>query len=109
MVDEADKTAVIFLVLDDDNLKQVIANILQVKERGATIIAISNVENLDKMLSVDEKIDYLIEIFACKSILSGLQCTIPLLMLCYYTALAKGINPDQNITRSINFNEKMNF
>ena len=37
----------IFFALDDENLEQVLANILQVKERGATVIVLTNLPDLD--------------------------------------------------------------
>ena len=37
---------VIFLVIDDENLSQVLSNILQVKERGATVIVITNLQDI---------------------------------------------------------------
>jgi glucosamine 6-phosphate synthetase-like amidotransferase/phosphosugar isomerase protein len=34
-------------------------------------------------------------------------CIVPLMMICYYTALAKGINPDEQIITTININSEM--
>jgi glucosamine 6-phosphate synthetase-like amidotransferase/phosphosugar isomerase protein len=97
-------TLVIFFVLDDENLTQILANILQVKERGATVIVLTNVPDLNKELDVKKKIDHLIQLQPHPSLLTALQCTTPLLMICYYTALAKGLNPDTNIIDSLNYN-----
>ena len=105
MLDEDEKTAVIFFVLDDENLDQVLANILQVKERGATCIVITNLPRIDDHICSKEKIDFLIEIFPQQSLLSSLLCTTPLLMVCYYTALCKGLNPDDQMVEAINFQE----
>jgi glucosamine--fructose-6-phosphate aminotransferase (isomerizing) len=104
MLDEEEKTAVIFLVLDDEDLNQTLSNILQVKERGATVTVITNLEDISKHIN-QEKIDYLIKVTPHKSILAALMCCTPLLMICYFTALAKGINPDSNLTESINHME----
>ncbi len=103
MLDEDEKTAAIFFVLDDENIQQVLANILQVKERGATVIVVSNPENIDAHINSKEKIDFYIQIFPQESLLSALLCTAPLLMVCYFTALAKGMNPDTNVMESINY------
>ena len=92
----------IFLVIDDENLPQVLSNILQVKERGATVIVITNLVDIYKEV-MPEKIDFLIQIFPQKSLFAPLLCTTPLLMMVYYTALAKGINPDSNVIASINY------
>lgn len=89
--------------MDDENLEQVLANILQVKERGATCIALTNLPNIYTHIK-EEKIDFLIKLSPQKSLLAPVLCTVPLLMICYFTALAKGINPDVNITTSININ-----
>ena len=48
MIDEQEKTPVIFLALADENIGQIISNILQVKERGATAIVITNLEDISK-------------------------------------------------------------
>ena len=61
MIDEQEKTPVIFLIFDDENLSQILSNILQVKERGATIIGLSNVQNLATLIDL-KKIDFLIEL-----------------------------------------------
>lgn len=118
MINEDEKTAgkyklkancfftAIFLVMDDENLEQVLANILQVKERGATCIVLTNLVDIYRLVK-KEKIDFLIKLSPQKSILAPVLCTVPLLMICYYTALAKGINPDQNITTAININHDM--
>lgn len=94
------------MVLDDENLEQVLANILQVKERGATCIVLTNLPDIYKLVK-EEKIDFLIQLSPQKSILAAILCVVPLLMICYYTALAKGINPDKNIITSINVNHDM--
>lgn len=107
MLDEDAKTAVIFLVLDDETITQVLSNILQVKERGATVIVLTNVPKIETLIEADKKIDYLIRLFEKKSYFAALQCTIPMLMMCYYTALEKGINPDEKISESINFTEEI--
>ena len=63
---------VIFLVLDDETITQVLSNILQVKERGATVIVLTNVPKIETMIDVDKKIDYLIRLFEQKSIFAAL-------------------------------------
>lgn len=107
MLDEDEKTAVIFFVLDDENLDQILANILQVKERGATVIVLTNLPDLNKHLDVEKKIDHLIELHPQKSYFAALICTTPLLMIVYYTALCKGLNPDECVLESINFHETL--
>jgi glucosamine 6-phosphate synthetase-like amidotransferase/phosphosugar isomerase protein len=93
---------VIFLVIDDENLTQILANILQVKERGATVIVITNLTNIESEISIS-KIDFLVQIFPQRSLFAPLLCTTPLLMTVYFTALAKGINPDSSMIAAINY------
>ena len=64
------------------------------KERGATVIVLTNLPDIHKYIDTKEKIDFLIEMFPQKSLFAALCCCPPLLMICYYTALQKGINPD---------------
>lgn len=104
MIDESEKTAIIFLCLDDETINQVLSNILQVKERGATVIVFTNVPKIETLIEVDKKIDFLIPVFEHKSTLAALTCTIPMLMIAYYTALEKGINPDEKVSDALNFN-----
>jgi len=46
MIDEATSTPVVFIVLDDEHLSQVLSNILQIKSRGATTIVITALTDL---------------------------------------------------------------
>ena len=62
---------------------------------------LTNVKKIEEKCDCS-KIDYLIKVFSEKSIFGALLCCPPLLMICYYTALAKGINPDENLIESLN-------
>lgn len=77
------------------------SNILQIKDRGATVIVFTTFKGLKEAIDMT-KIDHLIELFPCESLLAGLLAVPPLLMICYLTAVAKGINPDENISEAIN-------
>ena len=57
------------------------------------MIVLTNLENIFKNLS-ESKIDFLVQMPEHKSLVAGLNCVAPLLKIVYYTALAKGINPD---------------
>jgi glucosamine--fructose-6-phosphate aminotransferase (isomerizing) len=94
MIDESEKTPVIFIVLDDEHLVQILSNIGQVRERGATIIVISCVDNLEGKIDVS-KISFLIKLQPVKSLFAALQACTALQMISYYTSIAKGLNPDQ--------------
>ena len=52
---------VIFILLDDQHLSQVLSNILQVKERGATTIILSALEDVSTVID-PAKIDFLIKL-----------------------------------------------
>ena len=84
---------VIFILLDDQHLSQVLSNILQVKERGATTIILSALEDVSTVID-PAKIDFLIKLAPQKSVLTALTAIPPLQLICYYTALARGVNPD---------------
>ena len=75
------------------------------KDRGATIIVITTCENLGSKIDINA-FGFLIELFPHKSMLASMLCVPPILMICYYTALMKGINPDENIVDAINFYHK---
>ena len=92
----------VFFVLDDENIDQILANILQVKERGATIIVFTNLADISTRINASEKIDYLVQLFPKAGLFASLLCCSPLLLICYFTAVAKGINPDTNLLESIN-------
>ena len=77
------------------------ANILQIKDRGATVIVFSTFKGIKEAMDMT-KVDHLIELFPCESMLAALIAIPPLLMTCYLTAVAKGINPDENISEAIN-------
>lgn len=47
MLNEEEKTAVIFLLLDDETLSQTLHNVNQVKDRGSTVIVITNVADIE--------------------------------------------------------------
>ena len=88
MIDEVEKTPgkcswmkisiVIFIVLDDEHKSQIISNIHQVKERGATTIILTNVADIGSLIDLD-KLDYVVNLPTSKNdILAALQAIIPL-------------------------------
>jgi len=95
---------VIFLVFKDEHLTQLIGNILQVKERGATTIIVTNLPKISDVIDI-KKIDFLVQLPSNESLLAGLIAVAPLQILCYYTAIEKGINPDKQIFDAIDFEQ----
>ena len=71
-------SVVIFIVLEDEHKSQIISNIHQVKERGATTIILTNVAEIGSLIDLD-KLDYVVNIPTSKNeILAALQAIIPL-------------------------------
>lgn len=52
---------VIFLLLDDEHKSQIVSNIHQVKERGATTIILTNIVNLEALIDID-KLDFIVQL-----------------------------------------------
>lgn len=91
---------VVFVCPKDDCHKTLISNIMEMKARGAHIIAIIEEE--------DEEIKALSDDFievpkGIPSVLSPIPFAVPLQLLAYYTALEKGYNPDmpRNLAKSV--------
>jgi glucosamine--fructose-6-phosphate aminotransferase (isomerizing) len=91
---------VVFICPRDDTHKTVIGNIMEMKARGAHIIAV--VEEGDQ--EIKSLADDFIEVpKGIPSILSPIPFAVPLQLLAYYTALEKGYNPDmpRNLAKSV--------
>ncbi|MCW4028404.1 MAG: glutamine--fructose-6-phosphate transaminase (isomerizing) [Candidatus Bathyarchaeota archaeon] len=91
---------VVFICPRDETHRTVIGNIMEMKARGAHIIAI--VEEGDK--EIKELSDDYIEVpKGIPGVLSPIPYAVPLQLLAYYTALEKGYNPDmpRNLAKSV--------
>jgi len=91
---------VIFICAKDGTHKTLIGNIMEMKARGASIIAI--VEEGDEEIKALS--DDCIEVpKGIPEILSPIPFAIPLQLLAYYMALEKGLNPDmpRNLAKSV--------
>jgi glucosamine--fructose-6-phosphate aminotransferase (isomerizing) len=82
---------VVFVCPRDDSHKTLIGNIMEMKARGAHIIAIAEEGDEDIKGLADDFIEVPKGI---PSVLSPIPFALPLQLLAYYTALAKGYNPD---------------
>ena len=91
---------VIFICAKDGTHKTLIGNIMEMKARGASIIAI--VEEGDKEVKALSD-DYVEVPKGIPEILSPIPFAIPLQLLAYYMALEKGLNPDmpRNLAKSV--------
>ena len=91
---------VVFICPKDDSHKTLIGNIMEMKARGASIIAI--VEEGDEEIKALS--DDFVEVpKGIPEILSPIPFAVPLQLLAYYMALEKGHNPDtpRNLAKSV--------
>jgi glucosamine--fructose-6-phosphate aminotransferase (isomerizing) len=91
---------VIFLCPKDDSHKTLIGNIMEMKARGASIIAI--VEEGDEEIKALS--DDFVEVpKGIPEVISPIPFAVPLQLLAYYMALEKGHNPDtpRNLAKSV--------
>lgn len=91
---------VVFVCPKDDTHNTVIGNIMEMKARGAHIIAIIEEDDQGIKNLAD---DYIEVPKGIPSILSPIPYVVPLQLLAYYTALEKGYNPDmpRNLAKSV--------
>jgi glutamine---fructose-6-phosphate transaminase (isomerizing) len=91
---------VVFVCPKDDTHKTIIGNIMEMKARGAHIIAVIEEGDEDIKSLAD---DYIEVPKGIPSILSPIPFVVPLQLLAYYTALGKGFNPDmpRNLAKSV--------
>jgi glucosamine--fructose-6-phosphate aminotransferase (isomerizing) len=91
----SDGTPVVAICPLDYTYEDSMANLMEAKARGAYVIGVSNAQSL--IFDDSIKISY------CEEILYPLVTTIPLQLLAYYSAIARGFNPDQprNLAKSV--------
>jgi glutamine---fructose-6-phosphate transaminase (isomerizing) len=91
---------VVFICPRDDTHKTVIGNIMEMKARGARIIAVIEEDDAEIKSLAD---DYIEVPKGIPSILSPIPFAVPLQLLAYYTALEKGFDPDmpRNLAKSV--------
>jgi len=91
---------VVFVCPKDDTHKTTISNIMEMKARGAHIIAIIEENDQDIKSLADDYIEVPKDIPA---ILSPIPYSVPLQLLAYYTAVEKGYDPDmpRNLAKSV--------
>lgn len=91
---------VLFICPKDDTHKTVIGNIMEMKARGASIIAV--IEEGDE--EIENLADDYIEVpKGVPEVLSPIPFVIPLQLLAYYMAVERGCNPDmpRNLAKSV--------
>ena len=88
-------TPVIAICPRDYTFYDTLSNAQEAKARGAFIVGISDQR--------EDVFDYWIEIPQVEEVYYPLVMTVPLQLLAYYTAIAKGLNPDKprNLAKSV--------
>jgi len=90
----------VFVCPKDETHRTVIGNIMEMKARGAHIIAVIE-EGDQEIKSLAD--DYVEVPKGIPSVLSPIPFVVPLQLLAYYTAVEKGFNPDmpRNLAKSV--------
>ncbi len=91
---------VVFICPRDETHKTIIGNVMEMKARGAHIIAVIEEGDAEIKSISDEYIEVPKGI---PSVLSPIPFAVPLQLLAYYVALEKGFNPDmpRNLAKSV--------
>jgi len=91
---------VVFICPKDETHKTVIGNIMEMKARGASIIAVMEEDDEEIKQLAD---DYIEVPKGIPEILSPVPFVIPLQLLAYYMAVERGYNPDtpRNLAKSV--------
>ena len=91
---------VVFICAKDGTHKTLISNIMEMKARGASIIAIME-EGDEEIKALAD--DYIEVPKGIPEVLSPIPFAIPLQLLAYYMTLEKGYNPDtpRNLAKSV--------
>lgn len=91
---------VVFVCPKDETHKTVIGNIMEMKARGAHIIAVIEEDDEDIKSLAD---DYIEVPKGIPTVLSPIPFVVPLQLLAYHTAIEKGLNPDmpRNLAKSV--------
>ena len=91
---------VVFVCPKDGTRKAAMSNIMEMKARGASIIAILDETDEELKKTVD---DYIPIQTGIPEVLSPIPYVVPLQLLAYYAAVEKGLDPDKprNLAKSV--------
>jgi glucosamine--fructose-6-phosphate aminotransferase (isomerizing) len=91
---------VVFVCPKDETHKTVIGNIMEMKARGASIIAVIEKDDEEIKKLAD---DYFEVPKGIPEVLSPITFVIPLQLMAYYMAVERGYNPDtpRNLAKSV--------
>jgi glutamine---fructose-6-phosphate transaminase (isomerizing) len=90
---------VVFIAPNDGTYEKIMSNIQEVKARSGKVIAIVN----NKEENIRSLADYMISVPATLDLFTPILTVIPLQLLAYYIAVARGCNVDQprNLAKSV--------
>ena len=91
---------VVFVCAKDDSRKTVMGNIMEMKARGASTIAVIEEDDEEIKRLVDDYIEIPRDI---PEVLSPIPFVVPLQLLAYYMSVERGYNPDmpRNLAKSV--------
>jgi len=94
-----DGTLVSAVVTQKDLYKKTMSNIVEVRTRGAFVLAVTNEDNTE----IEEVADYVIYIPETNSLFTNSLAIIPLQMFAYYVSVGKGCDVDKprNLAKSV--------
>jgi len=92
-------TFVVAIATGEHLYGKIINNIIEVKSRGAFVLAVTNEDNKE----IEKNADYVFYIPKTNKCFTGLLATIPMQLFAYYVAVAKGCDVDQprNLAKSV--------
>ncbi len=94
-----DGTLVAAVLTQEDLYKKMISNMVEVKTRGAFLLAVTNVGNTE----VEKAADYVIYVPETHKYFTASLAVIPLQLFAYYVAIGKGCDVDKprNLAKSV--------
>ncbi len=94
-----DGTLTIGIVTQEHLYGKIVSNLVEVKSRGAFVLAVTSEDNTD----IEKTADYVFYIPKTNKYFTGLLATIPLQLFAYYVACEKGCDVDKprNLAKSV--------
>jgi glucosamine--fructose-6-phosphate aminotransferase (isomerizing) len=89
----------VFLALKGSRYEKIISNLREVKSRGGRIIAIASHDDGE----IQQWADDIIRVHDDRGIMNSIVCAVPLQLIAYYVAVARGNDPDKprNLAKSV--------
>jgi glucosamine--fructose-6-phosphate aminotransferase (isomerizing) len=94
-----DGTLVASVVTQEELYQKTVSNIVEVKSRGAVVLAVTNEDNID----IEKNADYVIYIPKTNKYFTNSLAIIPLQLFGYYVSVGKGLDVDKprNLAKSV--------